>query len=188
MENKKLQSFKDLNVWQKSVDLAAVIYKLTDQFPQSELYGIRNQMRRSSVSISSNIAEGFKRSHKKEKLQFYNIAYSSAAEIESQIEVARKLDFLHEEDYQKSVLIVIEIGKMMDELIKSVNKPSQSYILNSILLFTCLYSIFYILNPISVSAAELFFGVQSREVTVGQKFEVGVFLDTQGEIINAASS
>ncbi len=66
MENKNLKSFKDLKVWQKAVDLATFIYKLTEKFPQSELYGTTNQMRRSSVSISSNIAEGFKRNHKKE--------------------------------------------------------------------------------------------------------------------------
>ena len=99
-------------------------YSVGDKFPKAELYGITNQMRRSAVSISSNLAEGFKRNHKKEKLQFYNIAYGSAAELESQIAVSQKLKFLNNDDYQKLNLLIVEIGKMMDGLIKSINRNS----------------------------------------------------------------
>ncbi|MEK7147045.1 MAG: four helix bundle protein [Patescibacteria group bacterium] len=129
MNNKTLKSFKDLTVWQKSVDLAVLVYKTTEIFPRSELYGIVNQMRRASISASSNIAEGFKRIHQKEKLQFYNVAYSSIAELESQIEVANKLGFLSKEDYQNLLPLVIEVSKMIEGLIKSLN--SKFYILNS---------------------------------------------------------
>lgn len=96
----KIKSFKDLIVWQKSADLAVLIYQNTEKFPQSELYGITNQMRRCAVSISSNIAEGFKRVHKKEKIQFYYIACGFAAELESQIEISRKLAYIGEVDYR----------------------------------------------------------------------------------------
>lgn len=148
MENRQLKSFKDLSVWQKAVDLAAFVYSITEKFPRAELYGITNQMRRSAVSVSSNIAEGFKRNHTKEKLQFYNVAYGSIAELESQIEVSYKLNFLNNEDYQKLNLAVVEIGKMTDGLIKSVNTNfPKSYILNPIFFFIFLTSIFYILNP-----------------------------------------
>lgn len=186
MENKQLKSFKDLKVWQKAIDLASLIYKATDKFPRSELYGITNQMRRSVISISSNIAEGFKRSHQKEKIQFYNIAYGSAAELESQIEVALKLNFLSQEDYQKLNALTVEAGKMLDGLIKSVNKSSKSYILNSIFFFTSLYSIFYILNPVPAFAAELkLSSSQTQEIALGQQFQVDLLLDAEGESLNA---
>ena len=129
MKYKELKSFKDLNVWQKASDLASLVYSITEKFPKSELYGITNQMRRAVISISSNIAEGFKRNHKKEKLQFYNIAYSSVAELESQIEITYKLNFLAIEDYQKLIFSNTEVSKMMGGLIGSLN--SKSYILNS---------------------------------------------------------
>jgi len=73
MSNTK--SFKDLIVWQKSRDLAVVVYKLTEQFPKSELYGLTSQMRRAVISISSNIAESYHRFHSKEKRQFLAIAF-----------------------------------------------------------------------------------------------------------------
>src|SRR3990167_6954389 len=89
MSNTK--SFKDLIVWQKSRDLAVVIYKLTEQFPKSELYGLTSQMRRAVISISSNIAESYHRFHSKEKQQFLAIAFGSGSELESQIEIAKVL-------------------------------------------------------------------------------------------------
>ncbi|MFA4880975.1 MAG: four helix bundle protein, partial [Candidatus Doudnabacteria bacterium] len=81
----------DLIVWQKSKDLAVEIYKLTGEFPKSELYGLTSQMRRAVISISSNIAESYHRFHKKEKQQFLSIAFGSGSELESQIEIAKVL-------------------------------------------------------------------------------------------------
>lgn len=89
MSNTK--SFKDLIVWQKSRDLAVIIYQLTDRFPKSELYGLTNQMRRVVISISSNIAESYHRFHQKEKQQFLAVAFGSESELESQIEIAKAL-------------------------------------------------------------------------------------------------
>jgi len=85
------KSFKDLIVWQKSKDLAVEIYKLTGEFPKSELYGLTSQMRRAFISISSNIAESYHRFHSKEKRQFLAIAFGSGSELESQIEIAMSL-------------------------------------------------------------------------------------------------
>jgi len=185
MEKTQLKSFKNLIIWQKAVGLATLVYKITENFPRSELYGITNQMRRAAISISSNIAEGFKRSHKKEKLQFYNVAYGSVAELESQIEIAYKLKFLKEEEYKQLNLLTIEISKMNDGLIKSVNKFPKLYILNSIFLIFSLYSVFYILNPIPVIAAEIFFEAEKGEIALGQDFQVNLKIDAQNESINA---
>lgn len=129
MKNNNLKSFRDLKVWQKASDLCVLVYKITEEFPKSEIYGIINQMRRASLSIASNLAEGFKRSHKKEKLQFYNIAHSSSAELENQIEISYKLEFLSKERYQELINKVVEVSKMINGLIKSLNP--QFSILNS---------------------------------------------------------
>jgi len=184
METKKLQSFKDLNVWQKSSDLATFVYKITEKFPKSELYGLTNQMRRAVISISSNITEGFKRNHKKEKLQFYSVTYSSTAELESQIEIAYKLDYLPEEDYKKLLSLITEVAKMTDILIKSVRKslPPKFYIL---LPFLLLFSISYILIPLLARAATLYLLPQSQTVYRGDSFIVEIRLDTGDEEINA---
>lgn len=84
-------TFKDLIVWKKSKELAVLIYKVTEDLPKSELYGLSSQMRRAVISISSNIAESYHRFHTKEKNQFLAIAFGSGAELESQIEVAKVL-------------------------------------------------------------------------------------------------
>lgn len=180
--NKQLKSFKDLLVWQKAVDLASLVYKITEGFPNSELYGLTSQMRRAAISISSNLAEGFKRNHKKEKLQFYNVAYGSVAELESQIEVSGRLNFLHNDECQRLNAAVTEIGKMIDGLIKSINKKSPKfYILNSIFLILSFYFLF------SVSQAEAktvfyFQGEQTDKTTTD--FTVKVLVDSD-EPLNA---
>ena len=100
----KTTSFKDLIVWQKSRDLAVLVYRLTDKFPKSELYGLTNQMRRATISISSNIAEGYHRYGEKEKRQFTIIAFASGSELESQIEIAKVLFPEHEYANELSLL------------------------------------------------------------------------------------
>ncbi len=85
------KSFKDLIVWQKAKDLAVEVYKLTENFPKEELYGLTSQMRRAAISISSNIAESYHRFHKREKRQFLAIAFGSGSELESQREIAKTL-------------------------------------------------------------------------------------------------
>ena len=105
------QSFKDLIVWQKAKALAVLIYKTTEQFPDSEKFGLTSQMRRASISISSNIAESYHRFHTKEKNQFLAIAFGSGAELESQIEVAQelfpKIDFSEAENCLSEVLRIL---------------------------------------------------------------------------------
>ena len=106
------KSFKDLIVWQKSRDLAVAVYKLTERFPKSELYGLTSQMRRAVISISSNIAESYHRFHRKEKQQFLAIAFSSGSELESQIEIAKIL--FPNLNFQ-------EVEKLLPEVMKILN-------------------------------------------------------------------
>ncbi len=116
MKNKDtLYSYKDLIVWQRSMDLVVAVYELTSQFPKSELYGLTSQMRRCAVSIPSNIAEGRRRGSKKDFRQFLIIAYGSGAELETQIEIIKKLPFGKNLDYSK-------IDKLLNETMRMLNK------------------------------------------------------------------
>ena len=115
-----INSYKDLIVWQKSMDLVVEVYKLTELFPKSELYGIVSQMRRAAVSIPSNIAEGRKRSTRKDFRQFLVVAYSSASELETQLEISKRLNFIKNEEYIKSDSLLLEVIKMLNKIISSL--------------------------------------------------------------------
>lgn len=102
---------KDLDVWKKSMDLVESVYKLTHQFPETEKFGLISQMRRSAVSIPSNIAEGSARKGDKELLQFLYIAIGSIAELETQYLIAMRLGFLSNESIVEKQLI--EVKKLL---------------------------------------------------------------------------
>ncbi len=108
-------SFKDLIVWQKAPDLAMILYRLTEDYPKSELYGLTSQMRRAVVSVSSNIAESYHRFHRKEKNQFLAIAFGSGSELESRIEIAKIL--YPEEEYVKVEAALCEVIKMLNKML-----------------------------------------------------------------------
>jgi len=116
MENnkEKIVSYKDLIMWCKAKDLAVCIYKITEKFPREEIYGLTNQLRRAAVSIASNIAEGFRRKFPKEKCQFLRMAYGSAAEIDTQLIIAKELGYLNEGEYVKIIMSLEEIMKMIN--------------------------------------------------------------------------
>lgn len=109
----KIISYKQLIVWRKSIELVKSIYKLTSLFPKDELYGIISQIRRASISIPSNIAEGYGRRSHKEYLQFYSIAYGSSLELETQLIIANKLSFASDDDYKIAESLLNEIIKML---------------------------------------------------------------------------
>jgi four helix bundle protein len=94
----KSKSFKNLKIWQKGIEIVKDIYSLTNKFPNKELYGLTSQMRRSSISIPSNIAEGFKRSYKKEFKQFLHITLGSLAELETQLIIAKELGYIKDSE------------------------------------------------------------------------------------------
>jgi len=112
----QVKTYKDLIVWQKSMEVVIEVYKLVKQLPKQELYGLGNQMRRAAVSIPSNTAEGFHRNHRAEKTQFYAIAYASGAELETQIEICKRLGFVSAAATEKSEALLTEVMRMLNKL------------------------------------------------------------------------
>ena len=117
-EEGKIRNFKDLKIWQRGVELVKLIYVITNSLPVDEKYGIVSQMRRSAVSVPSNIAEGFMRRHNKEYKQFLYIALGSLAELETQIIISKELNFLTTEHYTSMLSAIDELNKMTTGLIK----------------------------------------------------------------------
>lgn len=109
----KVSSYKELIVWKKAIDLVKLLYVLTNGFPKTEIYGITSQMRRSAISIPSNIAEGYGRRSHKEYLQFYSIAYGSALELETQLIIANQLHFVSETEFKSAESLLTEVIKML---------------------------------------------------------------------------
>ena len=119
------QDYHDLIVWQKALDLTVCIYKITRSFPNSELYGLTSQIRRASVSVASNIAEGRGRLNPAEFRQFLGVAQGSIFELRTQLLVARKLGFISEESFDEADSVSNEISKMLRTFIQrlSIHKP-----------------------------------------------------------------
>ncbi|MFZ2300232.1 MAG: four helix bundle protein [Candidatus Moraniibacteriota bacterium] len=120
MENKKINSYKDLIVWQKALQLVAAVYELTAAFPSQEMYGLTSQMRRAAVSIPSNIAEGSRRSTQKDFRHFLLIAYGSGSELETQIEVVKILPFGKNADFSRVDSLLIEVMRMLNSLTRKL--------------------------------------------------------------------
>jgi len=116
----KIKNFQDLRIWQKGIEVVKDIYILTKKFPKEELYRLTSQMRRSAVSIPSNIAEGFRRYHNKEYKQFLYITMGSCAELETQIIIAHELDYLNDNDKIEIIEKLKYICRMIKQLIKKL--------------------------------------------------------------------
>ncbi len=110
-----ISHYKELIVWQKSMNLVDLIYIITRQFPKSETYALASQMQRSAISIPSNIAEGQGRNHKAEFVHFLGISFGSSAELETQILIAKKQYPLL--NYNKAEDLLVEVQKMLSVLI-----------------------------------------------------------------------
>lgn len=115
----KIKDFKDLIVWQHSHNLAVLVYKITENFPKSELFSLTNQMRRSCVSVSSNISEGFGRNTYREKIRFYYISQGSLIELKNQILISFDIGYMDKEDYLKIMKLADETHKTLQGLIKT---------------------------------------------------------------------
>ena len=120
-ESQKVKSYEDLVVWQKSMDLVELIYKLTDSFPQSETYGLSGQMRRAAISIPSNLAEGSRRGSRKDFRQFVFIAFGSASELETQLKIAKRLGYVSDEDFERSRALLGEVLSMLNALARKLS-------------------------------------------------------------------
>jgi four helix bundle protein len=118
------QDFHDLTVWQRAIDLTVCIYRLTRKFPKEETYGLVSQLRRASVSVASNIAEGRGRLNPAEFRQFLGIALGSTFEIQTQLLVARKLEMGTEQSISEAAAISDEVSKMLTSFIHTLSsKP-----------------------------------------------------------------
>ena len=113
-----MKNYKELLVWQKAMDLAAEVYKVVQMLPKEELYAMSSQLRRASVSIPSNIAEGNARNSTKEYIQFLSIARGSNSEVETQLLLCQRLCLLRESEIMPALALCEEIGKMLNALIK----------------------------------------------------------------------
>lgn len=118
----KIESFKDLKVWQKAMEISVEVYRKTAEFPQNEMFGLTSQVRRASNSISLNIAEGHGRKSTKSYINFLSISQGSLAELESGIILSTKLEFLKEEDCNVLYELIAEENKMLSSLISSLEK------------------------------------------------------------------
>jgi four helix bundle protein len=117
-----MAGYRELKVWQLGVDLALEIYRLTADFPKTEQYGLTSQLRRASVSIPSNIAEGHARKTRREMQRFANIAKGSLAELETQLIIAGELKFLTYDALRKLLRMAEEESRMLSGLLRSMNE------------------------------------------------------------------
>jgi len=118
------QAFRDLQVWQRAIQLTVVIYRLTQSFPREEVYGLSSQIRRSAVSVPSNIAEGQGRLSVGEFRQFLGIARGSNHELQTQLEIARSLGFGNSTLIEEAEGLSHEVGKMIYALLESLKEPA----------------------------------------------------------------
>ena len=125
-----IKTHRDLDDWKKSVLLVTTVYEVTKGFPKEEIYGITNQIRRSAVSVPSNIAEGSARQGNKEYVQFLYISLGSLTELETQFIIARNLKYLSENDFDSLMGNLTEIGKMIIGLIKYIKKQMNLKLVN----------------------------------------------------------
>ena len=116
----KIRSYKDLMVWQRSMDLVESIYRITEKLPAKEQWGLLSQMRRAAVSVPSNIAEGYGRQSSGNYIQFLSISRGSLLELETQLELCVRLKYLTRIDSEKILNETMEINKMLTSLISKI--------------------------------------------------------------------
>ncbi len=118
---KSIITFKDIHAWKKAYELTLRVYRHTKNFPKEEQYGLINQIRRSSISIISNIAEGFKRKGKKDKLKFYNQAEASLEEVKCQSLLSKDLGYMSQTEYLQLEELENDTGKLLNGWIRSIS-------------------------------------------------------------------
>jgi len=113
MHTEKITSFEQLHSWQKSADLAKQIYAATKKFPAAEKFALTDQLQRSAVSVSANIAEGFGRSSAADKLHFYTIAYGSLLETKSHLLIAHRIGYIDELELDSLLVTITDVQKLI---------------------------------------------------------------------------
>lgn len=117
-----MKTHKDLDVWKKSIELVTRLYKVTTGFPQHELYGMVSQLRRASVSVPVNLAEGAGRNHRKEFIQFIGISMGSASELETLLLISKNLNYLSNEVFSELNTELEIIMKTLTNLLRSLSR------------------------------------------------------------------
>lgn len=189
----KIKSFRDLIVWQKAKDLSIILYKETNQFPREEVYGLTSQMRRAAISISSNIAEGFKRNSNKEKIQFYTTAYGSLAELESQVEISHDLKYLPDQSYNNIIDSINETARLLDGILARTQSshPGRFSRNTSLGIVAVFIPVFYVLSSVfsvyssAAAPVKIFIFPDASEVNVGEIIKSEIRIDTNDTTINA---
>jgi four helix bundle protein len=121
MDKANIKTFEDLKVWQKGIELTSLVYKITQSFPPEEKYALANQLRRASVSVPSNIAEGYGRRTSSEFKRFLSISLGSVYEIQTQLRIGFELNFIPLEKFVQAKEMSIEIDRMIYAIIKKIN-------------------------------------------------------------------
>lgn len=116
----QIKTFRDLIVWQKSMNLIEQIYRITKTFPDDERFGLTSQIRRSGVSVSSNIAEGFGRKTKASFAHFLNISMGSLMELETQIEISNRIGYINDDEFKIIYENCREVERLLSSLIRTV--------------------------------------------------------------------
>lgn len=117
---RKIKTYRDLDIWSKGIEVVKDTYKLTEKFPKRETYGLISQMRRAAVSIPSNVAEGFRRYHNKEYKQFLYVSLGSCAELETQITIAKELKYIPKDEEAILLEKLDHLCRMTTNLIKKL--------------------------------------------------------------------
>lgn len=117
-----IKSYKDLLAWQKAMDLVELVYELTRQFPREELFGLATSLRRAAVSIPSKIADGHERDNTREFIHYLSVARGALSEVETQIEVAKRLAYINEEQQAEFTRLASDTGKIVNGLMNSMER------------------------------------------------------------------
>ncbi len=120
-ESGKIKNFTDLISWQEGYKLVLLVYAITLKFPTEEQFGLKSQLRRAAVSVTSNIAEGFSRSSYKDKANFYSRSLGSLTEIQNQIIIAKDLKYIQDKDFGEILDQILKVNKLINGLIKKSN-------------------------------------------------------------------
>jgi four helix bundle protein len=121
----RIRSFRDLDVWNKAMDLVVEVYALTRGFPSDERYGLTSQMRRAALSVASNIAEGNGRSYRREYAHHVSIARGSLSELMTCLEIAQRLGYISRDVFRPLAVRLEEVSRMLLMLMRALNRPAQ---------------------------------------------------------------
>lgn len=121
-DSRPINDYRDLDVWNEAMAFCERIYEVTKDFPREEMFGLTSQMRRAAVSIPSNIAEGYGREQTKSFIQYLRISQGSLKELETQVLLATRLDYMSQKSSQELLLTTTKIGKMLRAFIRSLEK------------------------------------------------------------------